>query len=130
VTSEVSLDHGELKHGQEVDGSFFVACGDSSGLLEPADAALHDVAARICFGVEGRGAPSLATEGFVFFRNDRLDASLPQPMANARNVVAFVACQASRTSSWTTDRLNNANRINSLLEGRRFVDLTGGYMNC
>ena len=84
---EVSLDDGQFEHGQVVDGCFFVASGDASGLLEPADAALDDVAALVGVGVEGRGTARFAAEWLVFLGNDRLDVSLPQPMADARNVV-------------------------------------------
>jgi len=40
---EVSLDHGELEHGQEVQGGLLVTGGDTAGMLEPADTPLDDV---------------------------------------------------------------------------------------
>jgi hypothetical protein len=67
-----------------------MACHDASGLFAPADAALDDVAARVSLGVEGERSPRIATEGFEFFRNDRLNALLPQPVANSRHGVTFV----------------------------------------
>lgn len=45
--SEVPLDRGELEHRQEVHGCLLVTRRDAAGVVQPADAAFHDVAALI-----------------------------------------------------------------------------------
>ena len=44
---EVTLDHGQFEHGQEVHSGFFKASGDTSGVLEPAHAPLDDIATHL-----------------------------------------------------------------------------------
>ena len=59
---EVPLDHGELQHGQEVDRGLFVASGDPTGVLEPANAAFNHIASAVGLSLEFGRPP---TSGIV-----------------------------------------------------------------
>jgi hypothetical protein len=75
VGFEVSLDHGQLEHGQEVDGKFLETCGNASGVLQPPDRPLYHIAPSVSIAVEVRGTTSLATMRFAFFGNDGGDVT-------------------------------------------------------
>ncbi len=125
---EVPLDHGELQHGQEVDRGLFVASGDPTGVLEPANAAFNHIASAVGLSLEFGRPP---TSGIVdSARGDhRLDVVLPKPSPDCGIVVGLVSCHLEWPRSWPTERLRDPDGAYRGLKTFDFVRLAGGDMD-
>src|SRR5215207_9661535 len=89
--AEVALEHGQLDHGEEVDGELFEARGESAVLLEPAHHALDDIAPAV------RAAVELGMWTLIRPRRDHgPNAALAQVAAHRGEAVALVARECSR----------------------------------
>jgi len=107
---QAALDHGQLDHGEKVQRQLLVSRGDSAAALQPADAALHDVAAAVLAAAD----PQRLLIGAM--RDHRLNAAAPEPASNAIDVVRAVASQ----SLWSSAPAN-PHRVHQSLEALGFV---------
>ena len=126
---EVTLNHCELDHGEEIDGEFFVACGDAPGLFEPPDASLHDIAASIGVCIESGRSSRLTTVRFGFLRNHRTDSSPTKPPPNPRHIVSLVSRDALWSPTSSPTPLRHANGIDHRFKPFRFMPVPGGHMH-
>src|SRR5215207_6707626 len=89
--AEAALEHGQLDHGEEVDGELFEARGESAVLLEPAHHALDDIAPAV------RAAVELRMRTLIRPRRDHgPNAALAQVAAHRGEAVALVPGQSVR----------------------------------
>ena len=79
-----------MNSGEEVPGELIVSRGNSSEILEPAEAAFNDIAASVSLFVEAMNSDAI---GFV--RNDRLGAAVDDLRPQVVAVVTFVGKQSA-----------------------------------